>query len=157
MYQEEDYSMIKKHVTRLQLCLWIPFGLIFIGILLLFLILRIPNTLTTILTIILFGAAIFVFDYYIMPQIKYQKHIDHALHGRKRNLNGYFVSMESIADKKEGVYFYPMMVYTDPDEQEDSLRLLYYDANLLRPAWEKDQKLDLTIYDKYVCDWKAAE
>ena len=157
MYHEEDYSRIKNHLTTLQLCLWIPFGLIFIGILILFLTLRIPSALTITLTILLFGAAIFVFDFYILPQIKYLKHIDHALHGRKRDLTGHFVSMEDTADKKEGVYFYPMMVYTDPDEQEDSLRLLYYDANLERPALQKDQKLELTIYDKYICAWSAAE
>ncbi len=155
MYTEQDFIKQKKHCDTLTLTCFIPAAVLFVVIFLLFLIPRIPSALTIVFTILLFGGVIFYYDYFIQPQKKYLKHLDHALHGKTRTLNAYFESMEEGADKREGVYYYPLMVYTDPDNIEDSQRLLYYDANLPRPDWQENQAIQFVIYDKFICAWQA--
>lgn len=152
MYTEKDYQENREQLKTRLIASIVPASIGLILSLVSFL-LRWPEAVTMILSIISIGGFLFVYTMFISPVIAYGKHVDHALRGRTRSIEGTFVSMESEAVGRDGVNFYPMTLNVGNLDDEEDDRLFYYDANLPRPDWKAGDKLEITSYDNRVTKW----
>ena len=153
MYTEEDFARIAKLKKRRMLCLWIPFSVL--AALIIFLaVIRVPEAYVTTLTILTGAAAIFVHGLFISPVIAYYRHLDSVMHGRTCTVSGAFKEMGADSVDKDGVAFYPMMISVGNMADEEDDRLLYYDASLPRPDFEKGRMMTFTVHDKAIGNYE---
>ncbi len=155
MYTESDYQSICSQYKKRSLSLWIPVAAAAIAIFVLA-ILRVPEVIVILSTILAGGAAIFVFGLYVKPVLAYKRHMNNCLHGRTHLVTGAFKEMEEVCVDRDGVSFWPMILNVGSMEDEEDDRLLYYDANLERPSFEKGQMLTVSAHDKAVAKWVPA-
>ncbi len=149
MYTEKDFEGIREQKKRRLLCLWIPFAVLTAAVIALAVI-RVPEVIVTVLTILTGGAAIFCWCMFVSPVRSYCKHLDSVLHGRTHDVTGAFKEMDETAVDRDGVSFYPMLINVGNMEDEEDDRLLYYDALLPRPEYVPGQKMTVTVHDKAV-------
>ena len=149
MYTEEDFARIAGLKKRRMLFLWIPFSLL-AALVIVLAVIRVPEIYVTALTILTGAAAIFVHGMFISPVIAYYRHLDSVMHGRTRTVSGTFKEMGTESVDKDGVAFYPMMISVGNMADEEDDRLLYYDASLPRPDFEKGRMMTFTVHDKAI-------
>ena len=155
MYTESDYRSICSQFKKRSLALWIPLGAAVVLIFVLA-ILRVPEVIVILSTILAGGAAIFVFGLFVKPVLAYKRHMNNCLHGRTHDVTGAFKEMEEESVDRDGVRYWPMILNVGNMEDEEDDRLLYYDANLERPSFEKGQMLTVSAHDKAVARWTIA-
>lgn len=155
MYTIADLTSVTRQKNKRYLLLALPCLLLLAGIVL-SLIGRI-EWLTTLLSVLLGILLIFCLDMFILPLVRYEKHLTHALHGKTRQITGWLKEMEENLADKEGLSFYPVILNVDKMENEEDDRLFYWDAHLPRPQWQPGQKLSFTYYDKCITAWQAEE
>lgn len=153
MYTKESYQQNRAQLKSRALACGIPSFLLFVLMFVSFII-RWPEALTVLLSVLAFGSAIFAYSLFISPVRAYGKHIDHALNGRTRQITGSFLEMEENAVWREGVQFYPFTISVGDKKEEESHRLFYMDANFPRPEWKEDDMLHITSYDNRVTAWE---
>lgn len=150
MYQQNDLTLITRQIRRRLYILLIPCALLLAGIVVSVLPGIRLEWLTIVLTITLGAVLIFCDGLFIAPLRAYRRHLDSALHGRTRQLEGIFKSVETVSCLKDGVTFYPMIVSAgDPDDEEDD-RLFYFDAEKAFPPLKAGDRISLTYHDKAV-------
>ncbi len=156
MYTEQDLTDITLQAKKRRLALYIPCCIALAAILVLFILFRIPEWITSASTILVLGILVFCQELLIRPLKAYRNHIDHALHGRTRSMTAAFKSADHEKVTRDQVVFYPVMFSVGSLEEEEDDRLFYYDANLSLPDWHTGQMYELNFYDKFICSWKAA-
>ena len=149
MYTEEDFTLIKKQKNRRLLCLWIPVGILFAAVIVMAAV-RVPEAYVRALTALTGMGAVFCWGMFISPVRAYYKHLDNVMHGRTHTVTGAFKEMDETAVDREGVQFYPMLINVGNMDDEEDDRLLYYDAHLPRPSFEKGQMMTAAVHDKAV-------
>lgn len=156
MYTQKSYQENRQQMKTRLLIIGLPVTALFVLMLVSFF-MRWPEALTVALSILSFGIAIFCFSMFISPLRAYGKHIDHALHGRTREITGSFLEMEESPVWRDGVQFYPFTISVGDKKEEENHRLFYMDANFPRPDWKEDDMLHITSYDNRVTAWEKAE
>ena len=153
MYQATDYQENRSQLRARLIGVIVPA----VALLVLFFaafILRWHEAVASASLCLMCAVLIFGVSMLIAPVSAYGKHIEHALNGRTRKLQGTFQSMEDKAVGRDGVMFYPFVVNVgNPEEPEDD-RLFYMDANLPRPDWKTGEMLEITSYDNRVTAWE---
>ena len=152
MYQEKDLEALNREIKITRLKAYIPAALLIAGGIAAF-ILR--SKYVTIALFIL-GGILFIFsaDMLVSPLKAYRRHLRNALSSDQKEYTGVLKQMGDNAVEREGVMYYPLCLNVgDPDEEEDD-RLLYYDANIPRPAWQLGDRLYIRSSARYVSDWK---
>lgn len=152
MYTRQDYEELSAQLKKRLLLLAVPTVLLFAGIVA-SLCIRL-QWLTVVLTLVLGFMIIFCYLMFISPVHYYRAHVEHALQGKVRHLEGCMKEMEETALWREGLLLWPMIVNINDMENEEDDRLFYYDARLPRPQWEKGTRLSITSYDKLVTGWE---
>lgn len=155
MYTLQSYQDNRAQMRSRLITIGLPVLALFVLMIVSFA-LRWAEALTVVLSIATFSLAIFGYSLFVSPVRAYGKHIDHALHGRTRQLTGTFLSMEEEAVMRDGVSFYPFTISVGDKNDEGSHRLFYMDANLPRPDWKEDDELTITSYDNRVTAWEKA-
>ena len=153
MYTEEDFARIARLKKRRMLSLWIPFSLL-AALIIVLAVIRVPEIYVTTLTILTGAAAIFTHGMFISPVIAYYRHLDSVMHGRTRTVSGAFKEIGADSVDKDGVAFYPMMISVGNMADEEDDRLLYYDASLPRPDFEKGRMMTFTVHDKAIGNYE---
>lgn len=155
MYTKQSYQENRQQLKTRSLVIGLPVFVLFV-LMLVSAILRWPETLTVILSILTFGVSVFCYSLFIAPVRAYGKHINHALNGRTRQITGSFLEMDETPVWRDGVLFYPFTISAGDKTEEENHRLFYMDANLPRPDWQEDDMLLITSYDNRVTAWEAA-
>lgn len=154
MYTVNDLNTVsaqkKKRITLIVIpCLVLLAGIVYS------LAVRLPWYITGIMTILLGVLLIFCLDMFVKPLARYEKHIEHALNGKTRQITGCLKDFEHNLVEKEKLLFYPLILNVNKMENEEDDRLFYWDAALPRPQWDMGQKLTFTYYDKRITAWQA--
>lgn len=152
MYTKQDYDDLSAQLKKRLLLLAVPAALLLAG-LVYSLVIRM-QWLTVGLTLVLGCMIIFCYLMFISPIRYYRAHVQHALYGKVRQLEGCLKEMEETALWREGLLLWPMIININDMENEEDDRLFYYDARLPRPQWEKGTRLFITSYDKLVTCWE---
>lgn len=153
MYTENDYQENRAQLKKRLLLSVSPAAVLLLLSIVSF-VLRLPQVLTMVLCILGSCGFIFAYSMLIAPVIAYGKHINHALHGRTREIEGTFMVMEAEAVGRDGVQFYPLTLNVGDCSKEADDRLFYFDANLPRPDWQQGDRLHFVSYDNRVTQWK---
>ena len=153
MYQQKDYDENRQQLRARSLALGIPMAALFVLAVVAF-VLRWPQIITMVLCFCVCAIGIFGYTMLISPVRAYGEHIDHALHGRTRQVTGVFVSMEEKPVSRDHLEFFPFTINVGEHGRTEDDRLFYMDANLPRPDWQEGDMLTITSYDNRVTDWQ---
>ncbi len=153
MYQEKDYLENRAQLRVRLTAVLVPVICLFVLMLVSFF-LRWPQAITMARCSVTVGGFICAYCLFIAPVIAYGRHIDHALHGRTRQTEGVFLSMEEESVARDGVDFFAMTANVGQVGNAEDDRLFYFDANLPRPDFREGERLRLTSYDNRVTNWE---
>lgn len=155
MYKQEDYTALSSQLKRRLIWCLIPIALLLAALAASFAF-RI-QWLSVLLMIVTGALAIFLWDIALSPLVAYRRYLRDLLAGRKREYTGSFRGFEDRQMIREGVPCYAFLLNVgDPADEKDD-RLLYWDAYLPLPDWQKGMGLWVSTFDKSVCQWQAQE
>lgn len=148
MYTEQDLIAIRAQQKKRWIYLTIP-CLVLLAVIVYSLTVRI-QWLTIGATILLGTLFLFIYEMTIKPLHCYEIHLSNALHGRKRELDCTYHSIDADLSVVDGVNYYAMTVL-QPDEKGDPFeRMLYWDALKPAPALKPGDKLHIIYHDRMV-------
>ena len=155
MYTEQDLFSIRKQLkTR-----WSILGvvaLLFLAGIVYSLIIRV-EALTAGLTIALGAILIFTFDLALKPLHCYARLLDSLLHGRTRQLDCTYQSIDADVSLVDGVKYYGMSVLQQDEDGGDPFeRLLYWDAQKPLPQLQTGEKLHIVYHDRMIASMTRA-
>lgn len=149
MYTEKDLLDIAAQQKKR----WLVLGLVCLALLcgIVYSVVIRLEVLTTSLTIIL--GVVFIADYElgIRPLRCYQTHVDNALHGRTRQLDGVFRTLSEDVSVVDGVKYHAMTI--EQEEQEDTEaceRLFYFDMEKPFPDLKDGDRVHVIYHDREV-------
>ena len=148
MYTEQDLINITNQIKKRWLLLAIPCTVLLAGVVV-SLVVRL-EWLTSLLTILIGAALIFVYDLAIKPLRRYQQFLRNALHGRTRETDCYYQSITLDAEPVDGVLCRMITVTDHTDEGKPYERIFYWDVEREFPQLEVDQKLHVVFHDRSV-------
>ena len=152
LYTPQALVDLKAQLKRRWLGLLLP-ELALLALLIYSLVVR-NKALTVICSILMGCLAVGMITLSINPVRRYVLFLQEASQGRQRALEGRFKGFEQHLVLRDGVRFAPFTVNVGrPDEEMDD-RLLYWDANLPRPAWQPGDGLWISSFDKSVMAWR---
>ncbi|MBE5804857.1 MAG: hypothetical protein E7316_10150 [Clostridiales bacterium] len=150
MYTEQDLSSILKQQNKR----WLVVGsicLLLAGVVVFSLVKRI-EALTTCTTIVLGAVLIFGYDMFIRPLHRYAIFLNNALHGRTREADCVYQSVDADPSQVDGVYYFGMTVQQTDDDGKPFDRLFYWDAEKPFPQLQQGDKLHIVYHDRMVAD-----
>ena len=149
MYREEDLTQVKAQIKRRLQVVGIVSVLLLAAIIVSFIVRIEP--LTSGLSVLLGGFIIFMYDMMIKPLKCYATHLNNALHGRRREMTGAFISRDEDISMVDGVKYNAIHV-SEKVEDDDELheRLFYYDVLKPFPALQEGQQVHVVYHDREV-------
>lgn len=153
MYTEEDLTAIRAQQKKRWLILSIPAAVLLAAIVV-SLILRM-EWLTTTCTILLGCMIIFGYEMLIRPLHCYETHINNALHGRCRELEGEYVSLSEDISVVDGVRYRAMTIREEQQDDDPCDRMLYFDVTKPFPDIAAGRRVRVVFHDREVADITA--
>ena len=149
MYREEDLTQVNTQIKRRWLLVAIVSVLLLAAIIASFIIRIEP--LTVALSIVLGSFILFMYDMMIKPLKCYATHLRNALHGRKREMTGAFISRDEDISLVEGVKYRAIHV-SEKVEDDDVLqvRLFYFDILMPFPEVKEGDPVHVVFHDREV-------
>lgn len=148
MYTEQDLTAIRAQQKKRWGLLALP-CLILVGVIVYSLTVRI-QWLTIAATLLLGALFIFFFEMTIRPLHRYEIHLYNCLHGRTRELDCAYHSIDLDVSVVDGVKYYAMTLL-QPDEKGDPFeRMLYWDAQKPQPDLQPGDKLHIIYHDRMI-------
>lgn len=147
MYTEEDLNLIRAQQKRR----WWALGVIAVAVvaaIVYSLVIRL-ETLTTGLTILLGVILIFGYEMMIRPLRCYAVHLNNALHGRTRQLDGVFRSVSEDISLVDGVRYHAMTV-SEEEGDDPCDRLFYFDVEKPFPQLTDGDRVHVVFHDREV-------
>ena len=147
MYTEEDLNLIRAQQKRR----WLALGVIAAAVLAAIvysLVIRL-EALTTALTILLGVVLIFGYEMTIRPLHCYAVHLDNALHGRTRQLDGVFHALSEDISLVDGVRYRAITV-SEEEGDEPCDRLFYFDVEKPFPQLTDGDRVHVVYHDHEV-------
>lgn len=92
---------------------------------------------------------------FILPVMKYREFLRNAVHGKTRQDELVFQSVETSPVMREGVKVYPLMMLAEHAKEGMEERQYYYDANLPLPSWRQGERLLLISHERLVTAWES--
>lgn len=153
MYTPQDYAEITAQKNKRLWLLLVPCALLLCA-LIYSLVIRL-QWLTTVLTILLGMVFIFCYCMFLAPVVAYQRHVEHALHGKVRQTTGGLKEIEETPVWRDGLEVIPLLININRMDNEEDDRLFYWDARRPLPEYILGQTVTLTSYDKLITNWQA--
>ena len=158
LYTESNLLSIRAQIRRRRLVLYAVSALFFA----LFIITLViddhkqnrPQLLTLFSVLLGGGFAIFYYDLMIRPLRCYERHLEHALHGRNHEMALEFLRVEPELSLVDGVRFRGLTFLGDPDKHGVRETGLYWDAELPLPEFVPGQSLTVRYYDRCITGYQ---
>ena len=149
MYREEDLTQVNAQIKRRWLVMALVSILLLAAIIASFII-RI-EALTAGLSVLLGAFIIFMCDMMIKPLRCYATHLNNALHGRRREMTGAFISRDEDISLVDGVKYHAIHV-SEKVEGDDELheRLFYFDVQVPFPQLKEGDRIHVVYHDREV-------
>lgn len=155
MYTENDLEIVRQQQKKRWLLLTIP-TVILLGAMVYSLFIRL-EWLTTLATILLGSTLIFFYDLTIKPLRRYEVHLNNALHGRTREVDGTFSELSADISVVDGVKYRAMTLLVETDAPDPEERLLYFDLNKPFPDIAKGTRLHVVYHDREIVSLSLAQ
>lgn len=133
LYSQTDREAVYALRKRRLLIVWLPTSLMLLLSIVAFVWYRLNHNasgwiLSSILTILGGSYAIFFYGVYLRPVLKYKRHLDYMLDGRKRVTTGILKEIESEVQDRDGIDCYSVFINVGEKDDPEDDRLLYLDA-----------------------------
>lgn len=153
MYSEKDLDALHAQLKRRRGILFALLALFLAGIVV-SLIIRI-EALTIGLTIAAGMLAIAVYDLALRPIKCYITHVDNMLHGRTREIDGIFRSLNNEVSLVDGVSYHALTLEVPDDKGTPTERLFYFDRQKDFPAYQPGDALHVVYHDREIASLAA--
>lgn len=151
MYREEDLKLIRDQIRRRTLYTAIVSAVLLAAVVYSFIIRIEP--LTVALSLVLGCMLVFVYDLLIRPLRCYAVHVDHALHGRTRQMEGAYLRRDEEVSLVDGVKYIAIHVSETADNSKAAHeRLFYFDVQKPFPDLHEGDPVRVVYYDREVVD-----
>lgn len=151
MYREEDLKLIREQIRRRVLYTVIASVVLLAAIVYSFIIRIEP--LTVALSLVLGFMLVFVYDLLIRPLRCYAVHVEHALHGRTRQMEGTYLRRDEEVSLVDGVKYNAIHVQEAANNPKDTHeRLFYFDVQKPFPDLHEGDPIRVVYYDREVVD-----
>ena len=159
LYNEENYSDLRKQIGKRERLLLLLFLLLFAVIIVVLMTddhkENRPELLITLLVIFCGGIIVFFWDLTIRPLRSYAKHMDSALHGRSHEIVAVFSRVGPEDSVIDGLTFRDLIFLGEADKHGDRERMLYWDTELPLPSFTAGQEIRLTYYDRFLTGYEV--
>lgn len=148
MYTQQELNQILAQRKKRWQLLAIP-EVLLVACLIYSLVIRV-EWLTTLLSCLIGGLLIFVYDLSIKPLSCYARHLQGVLQGRTHTLDAIFKHVDAQPSVVDGVTYRGMIVSAgNPTDEEDD-RLFYFDMEKPFPPLQEGDRLRVTYHDRAV-------
>lgn len=114
------------------------------------------NELFTITSSVLFFfVLILVMHNFILPLKQYYKFLKLSENNKFSVIRGKIKTISAERNCIEGVFFTPIILNVGNINDSEDDRLIYFDANLPEPDWNKSYTYDFKLNDKRVIDYRG--
>lgn len=148
MYTEQDLTNIRAQQKKRWLILMLP-CLILLAAIVYSLTIRL-EWLTAAATVVMGILLLFCYEMFIRPLHRYEIHLDNCLHGRTRELDCTYQSIDADLSLVDGVKYYAMSLLQLDDDGEPFERMLYWDAEKPAPALNSGDQLHIVYHDRMI-------
>lgn len=150
MYTKQDLIAIRKQKNTRWTILGV-ISLLLVAVIVYSFIIRM-EALTAGVTVLLGFIFIFTYDMTIKPLRCYETFLLNALHGRTRELDCTYQSIDADISLVDGVKYYAMTVLQTDDDGDPFERLLYWDAEKPVPQLQCGDQLHIVYHDRMVAN-----
>lgn len=148
MYTEQDLTAIRAQQKKRWGILAVP-CLILVAVIVYSLFTRI-EWLTSSATVLLGVLLIFFYEMTIRPLHCYEVHLFNCLHGRTRELDCTYHSIDADLSVVDGVKYYAMTLLQSDEKGDPFERMLYWDAQKPAPGFQPGDKLHVVYHDRMI-------
>jgi len=140
---------------RRMLVVWLPTALMLLLAIVVFVIYRLNHDvsgwiISALLTILGGAYCIFFYGVYLRPVLKYRKHIDYMLDGRKRVTNGVFKEISETVQDHDGFDCYSVVLNVGEKNDPEDDRLFYLDAFKSLDGFQPGDRISVESNDRMI-------
>lgn len=162
MYTEQELLDVAKEKKRRIFITLIPTVLVFLIAVAIFVYGQITRSqtlwvITVLLTIISWGALLFLYGTWIKPARLYQRHIHYMLHGKQVITTGYLKEISDIISIQDSLPFYSILINVGEKDDPEDDRLFYYDAQKENIPFAIGTKITVSSNDRKISNIEEAE
>ena len=133
LYSQTDKDQVQRMRMRRMLIVWLPTALLLLLSIVAFVIYRLAHDesgwiISALITIAGGSYCTFLYGVYLRPVLKYKRHIDYMLDGRKRETRGILKEIGETVLDRDGIDCYPILLNVGEKDDPEDDRLFYLDA-----------------------------
>ncbi len=151
MYTEADYESVAKK-SGMRLFLFIMLAVAFLALMVVFDILRI-QPLSMASAALGFCVCYFLYNFKVMPWVKYNRFMRELKSGARKKLESEFVSVSGETRMRDGVEVYEFITRVGPEEKDE--RLYFWDVDKKLPDFKAGDRLEIVSFSNFVTDVKT--
>lgn len=157
LYSQEDRNTVVAKARRRSWVVWLP-AVIFLALAILVFIWYRMNHDTSgwifsaLLTILAGGYFIFFYGVYLGPVLKYKKHLDYMLDGRKRETAGTLKEISETMLNRDGLDCYSVMINIGEKDNPEDDRQFYLDAFKSLDGFQIGDRIRIESNNRMIAD-----
>lgn len=155
LYSESDRNEALAMRKRRMLVVWLPTALLLLLAVGMFVLYRMQHDVSgwivsSVLTIAGGTYCIFLFGVYLRPVLKYKKHLDYMLDGRKRVTDGILKDITQAVQDRDGIDCYCVLINIGEKDDPEEDRLLYLDAYKSMAGFQVGDRIHVESNDRLI-------
>ena len=155
LYSQTDRDQALAMRKRRLLVVWVPAVLLLLTAIGSFVWYRINHDesgwiVTGLITILAGAYFIFFYGVYLRPALKYKRHLDYMLDGRKRVTEGILKEVSEAALDHDGIDCYSVMINIGEKDDPEDDRLFYLDAYKSMSEYQAGDRIRVESNDRLI-------
>jgi hypothetical protein len=155
LYSASERDQVLAMRKRRMLAVWLPTALMLLLSVGVFVWYRLNHDesgwiVSALLTILGGSYCIFFYGVYLRPVLKYKKHLDYMLKGRKRVTEGIFKEIGADVQDRDGLDCYPVRVNVGEKNDPEDDRQFYLDAYKSISGFQAGDRIRIESNDRMI-------
>lgn len=155
LYTQSDREEVRAARKRRMLVVWLPASLLLLLSVAAFIFYRLNHdtsgwVVSAVLTILGGAYVIFLYGVYLRPVLKYKRHLDYMLDGRKRVTTGILKEVDGAVQDRDGIDCYSVLINVGEKNDPEDDRLFYLDAFKSMGGFAPGDRVTLESNDRMI-------
>lgn len=158
LYTQADRDEVLAMRRRRLWVVWAPTALLMLLAIGSFVVYRLNHDetgwgITGLITILAGAYCIFLYGVYLRPVLKYKRHLDYMLDGRKRVTEGFVKEIGQTAQDRDGIDCYSVLLNVGEKNDPEDDRLFYLDAYKSLDGFQPGDRVTVESNDRMIASF----
>ncbi|MBN1777363.1 MAG: hypothetical protein JW811_04500 [Clostridiales bacterium] len=159
LYSQTDRDRVLHMRKRRMLAVWLPTALMLLLAVVVYVIYRLQHDvsgwiISALLTILGGSYCIFFYGVYLRPVLKYKRHLDYMLDGRKRVTEGILRDVGEAVQDMDGIDCYSVLLNVGEKNDPEDDRLFHLDAYKSMDGFQPGDRVVVESNDRMIASIK---